>query len=123
MNRSDDKRINADAAVYFAMLKAGFTRKPKLPPAEQARRLAVEQALQQRRYCDAFTLWRTCRRTSCRRHRCCAGEANACLKRALARVPRDVQYRARQDILEATPRNFGGPERKARQCMPRDLYE
>ena len=123
MNRSDDNRINADAAVYFAMLKAGFKRKPKLRPAEQARRLAVEQALQQRRYCDAFALWRTCRHNACRRHHACAGDANACLKRALVRVPRDVQYRARQDILEATPRNIGGPERQARQCMPHDFYE
>jgi hypothetical protein len=38
-------------------------------------------------------------------------------------VPRDVQFRARQDIIEATPLNFGGPEREARKCTPRDLYE
>jgi len=123
VNRSDDKRINDAVAVYVAMLKAGFKRKPKLPPAEQARRLAVEKIRQQRRYCDAFALWRSCRRMSCRRQRSCGGDANACLRRALARVPRDVQHRVRDDILKATPRNFGGPERKARQCMPRDLYE
>jgi len=105
------------------MVKAGFKRKPKLRPAEQARRLAVEKALQQRRYCDAFALWRTCWRLSCRRHRYCAGDANDCLQRALPRVPRDVQTRARQDILTATPRNIGGPERAARQLMPRDFYE
>jgi hypothetical protein len=38
-------------------------------------------------------------------------------------VPRDVQFRARQDIIAATPLNFGGPEREARKYMPRDLYE
>jgi hypothetical protein len=38
-------------------------------------------------------------------------------------VPRDIQWRARQDIIEATPLNFGRPEREARKCMPRDLYE
>ena len=123
MNCSDDIRINADAAMYFAMLKAGFKRKPKLRLAEQARRLAVEQALQQRRYCDAFALWRTCRQKACRRQQSCGGDTNACLKRALSRVPHDVQWRARQDILEATPRNIGGPERQARQCMPLDFYE
>jgi hypothetical protein len=35
---------------------------------------------------------------------------------------RMLQWRARQDILDATPRNIGAPERAARQCMPRDLY-
>jgi hypothetical protein len=38
-------------------------------------------------------------------------------------VPRDLQVRARQKILAATPRNIGAPERAARQCMPRDFYE
>jgi len=27
-----------------------------------------------------------------------------------------------RNILAATPRNIGAPERAARQCMPRDLY-
>ncbi len=43
-------------AVLSAMLKAGMKPKPKLSPIEYARRLAVEKALQQRRYCDAFAL-------------------------------------------------------------------
>jgi len=34
-----------------------------------------------------------------------------------------LQRRARQDILEATPRNIGAPERAARQCMPIDFYK
>ena len=29
----------------------------------------------------------------------------------------------REDILAATPQNFGGPERQARFCMPRDFYD
>jgi hypothetical protein len=33
-----------------------------------------------------------------------------------------VQWRVRQDILEATPANIGMPERAARQCMPLDFY-
>jgi hypothetical protein len=83
----------------------------------------AEKALQQRRYCDAFALWRTCPHKACRRQRCCGGEAAGCLRRALDRVPHPEQWRARQDILKTTPRNIGAPERAARQCMPRDLYE
>jgi len=110
-------------AVLSAMLKAGMKPKPKLSAIEYARRLAVEKALQQRRYCDAFALWRTCPLKACRRQRRCGGDTAGCLRRALDRVPHQVQWRARQDILEATPRNIGAPERAARQCMPRDLYE
>ena len=111
-------------AVLSAMLKAGMKPKPKLSPIEYARRLAIEKALQQHRYCDAFTLWRTCSHKACRRqHRCCGGDAAGCLRRALDRVPHPEQWRARQDILAATPRNIGAPERAARQCMPRDLYD
>ena len=47
-------------AVLSAMLKAGMKQKSKLSATEYARRLAVEKALQQRRYCDAFALWRSC---------------------------------------------------------------
>jgi len=92
--------------------------KPRLDPIEYARRFAVEKALQQRRYCDAFALWRTCPHNACRRQRRCGGEAAGCLRLALDRVPH-----ARQDMLNARPRNIGAPERAARQCMPRDLYE
>jgi hypothetical protein len=110
-------------AVLSAMLKAGMKPKPKLSPIEYARRLAVEKVLQQRRYCDAFALWRSCQSKACRRQRRCCGDAAGCLRRALDRVPHPEQWRARQDILAATPRNIGAPERAARQCMPRDLYE
>jgi hypothetical protein len=110
-------------AVLSAMLKAGMKPKPKLSAIEYARRLALEKALQQRRYCDAFALWRSCPLKVCRRQRCCCGEAAGCLRRALDRLPHPQQWRARQDILASTPRNIGAPERAARQCMPRDLYE
>jgi hypothetical protein len=110
-------------AVLSAMLKAGLKPKPKLSPVEYAQRLAIAKALQQRRYCDAFALWRTCPRKACCRQRRCCGEAAGCLRRALDRVPHALQWQARQDILATTPRNIGAPERAARQCMPRDLYE
>jgi hypothetical protein len=123
MDRSNEDRSNDDLAVSLAMLKAGQKRKPKLSPVEHARWFVIEKALQQRRYCDAFALWRTCRQKECRRQQSCGGDQNACLRRALDHVPRDLQLRARQQILDTTPHNLGAPERAARQCMPRELYE
>jgi hypothetical protein len=118
-----EQKNNQNFAVLSAMLKAGMKPKPKLGPVEYARHFALAKALQQRRYCDAFALWQTCPRKACRRQRCCGGDATGCLRRALDRVPHPLQWRARQDILDLTPRNIGAPERAARQCMPRDLYE
>jgi hypothetical protein len=114
---------DADFRVLSAMLKAGLKRKPKLDPVEHARRLAIEKELQQRRYCNAFALWRTCRRKAGRRQHRCGGDANLCLRRALDRVPYQMQSEARAQILKATPHNIAAPEREARQSMPRDLYE
>jgi hypothetical protein len=104
---------------------------PKTTPAAIAAelkylaRFEAEKARQQQRYCDALALWLRCARKDCRRHRRCCGDVNACLAQAVAlnRVPRRAASRARQDILEATPRNIGAPERAARQCMPIDFYE
>jgi hypothetical protein len=58
-----------------------------------------------------------------RQWRCC-GDVNACLAKAVAldRVPRRLASQTRQNILAATPRNIGAPERAARQCMPLDFY-
>ncbi len=129
MDRNCDHVVDRnDLAVSLARLQAApkgkpNNGKPKLSPAEYAERFAIEKALQQRRYCNAFALWQTCRDKNCRRHGACCGDANACLKRSLGGVPHDVQYRVRQAILDATPFNIGAPERKARQCMPCDLYE
>jgi len=123
MTQSDDRRFNEDYAVYFAMVKAGHKRKATMSPVEFARRRALEAIAQQRRYCDGLALWRNCRRDDCRRHGRCGGDAHICLKRALGRVPQDVQRRIRQDILDSAPVNIGAPERAARQMMPRDFYE
>jgi hypothetical protein len=109
-------------AVLSAMLEAGLKLKPKLSAVEYARRFALECASQQRRYCDAFAVWRACARKACQRQRCCGGDAGDCLRHALDRVPHPLQWQARQDILDATPPNIGAPERAARQCMPRDFY-
>lgn len=118
----DENDLAESLAVSLAMSKAA-KRKQKLRPEEYARRFALEKIHQQRRYCDAFAFWRRCRRKSCRRRTACSGDANACLRLVLERVPRHVQWRVRQDILKATPCNLGAPERKARQYMPGDFYE
>ncbi len=97
--------------------------KRKLSKTQYAARFAAEKVSQQRRYCDAFALWRQCPLKRCRRNGACRGDPNLCLKGALDRVPRHTQWQARQDILIATPDNIGAPERAARQCMPRDFYQ
>jgi hypothetical protein len=113
---------NAEFPVLSAMVKAGLKRKARLGPVAHARRRAIEAGLQARRYCDTFALWRRCRRRFCRRHRACYGDAHACLKRALGRLPQNLQAQARLKILEATPHNIGAPEREARQRMPSELF-
>jgi hypothetical protein len=120
------KRIIADPTRFTAlnaMLKAGLKRKPKLKPVAYAKRLATELAAQQRRYCDAFNLWRSCTRKSCRRLRSCGGDPAVCLARGMDGVPREQQMQARAAILAATPHNISAPEREARQRTPRDCYE
>jgi hypothetical protein len=107
------------AVVLAAMLKAGL----KLKPAAYAKRLATELVAQQRRYCNAFNLWRTCARKSCRRLRSCGGDPAACLARGIDAVSREQQIQVRNTILAATPHNISAPERDARQRMPRDCYE
>ena len=97
-------------------------RKGKLDPADYKKRLAAEKALQQRRYCNAFGLWRACALKACRRNAACRGDAHRCLKRAVTKVPRRLQWDTRETILKATPANIGAPERAARQCMPIDFY-
>jgi hypothetical protein len=89
-----------------------------------AARFEAEKARQQKRYCDAFALWRNCHLSLCLRIRACRGDPGGCLAKAvaLACVPRRVQWQTRQDILSVTPRNIGAPERAARQCMPIDFY-
>jgi hypothetical protein len=109
--------------ILSAMLRAGLKRRAKASPLQHARRLASETELQQRRYCDAFTLWKTCPHKACRRLRGCRGDAHTCLKRALGGVPPAEQSQARTNILKAMPHNIGAPEREARQRLPRDCYE
>ena len=124
--RRRKKRITEDTARFaalHAMLKAGLKCKPKLKPVAYAKRLAAELTAQQRRYCNAFGLPRSCSRKSCKRLRSCDGDAASCLARGIDGIPRERQVQARAAIAAATPHNIGAPEREARQRMPRDCYE
>ena len=75
-----------------------------------------------RYYCTLFAFWKSCRFKRCRKGRVCAGNALECLKRHEAFVSREKQFAARQDVLAATPKNIGAPERLARQAMPAGLW-
>jgi len=123
MKQAKGDRINANYARYAAMVKAGFKARARLKPADYARRFAREAVAQQRRYCDAFALWRSCPEKRCRRHARCCGYVGDCLKRALRTVPPHLQLQTRQKLLHGTPRNIGAPERAARQAMPGEFYE
>ncbi len=90
----------------------------KLTPEQYAARFNAEKALLARGYCDAFKFWRSCRLKLCRRVRRCSGDQMACVKRCATEIPRDVQWRARQQVLASTPASAGPPERLAREFMP-----
>jgi hypothetical protein len=85
-------------------------------------RFDAEKAQVRRHYCTLFGFWRHCRFNPCQRARACEGDQSACLKRLVCGVPRDRQFRARQDLLEVTPRHIGAPERAAREFMPNEFW-
>jgi hypothetical protein len=123
MKRKDQDRFNQSIAVYAAMLQAGFKgNRPKLPEAEFAKAYGREAVAQQRRYCDAFALWRSCRKKRCGRARHCLGYVPDCLKRAFATVHPQLHVQIKQQLLAGVPRNIGAAERKARQSLPEDFY-
>ena|ERR1700683_2977745 len=97
-------------------------RKRILTRAQFVARFKAEKALQQRRYCKGFALWRKCPIKRCRRDRTCRSDQPFCMVLAHLRVPRHVQIQARQDILDAMPANLGAPERAACECLPYDLF-
>ena len=123
MKRSEEDRINESTAVYAAMLHSGFkSARSKPTEAEFARRYGRAAAAQQRRYCDAFQLWRTCRKKRCIRAHRCLGYVTDCLKRALRDVPPRRHGQVRNALMQNVPRNISAPERKARQSLPEDFY-
>jgi hypothetical protein len=92
-----------------------------LTPERYAARFNAEKAALQRAYCDIFKFWRTCPLKRCRRARTCSGDPGVCLKRHVEAIPRDMQWQARRQILAATSRQAGPPERQARELLPGGL--
>jgi hypothetical protein len=97
------------------------TAKTKLSPADYAARFAAEKALQQRAIATRLRYGKRAAANSAG----AAPRAAASLMRALRRrlLAQHAQWRARHDVLAATPANIGKPERAARQAMPSDLSE
>jgi hypothetical protein len=85
-------------------------------------RLYAETERVQRSYCTVFKFWRFCQLRQCRRARACRGDPDSCLKRLIDTVPRQEQWQARQQLLEATPLHLGAIERKVRQQMPNEFW-
>ena len=106
----------------FPLKLGGVTVEVRLPPAMSARdyerRYRAEVKALRQYYYSLFGFWKWCAHKPCRRVRACAGNALTCLKRNGLELSNDEQFRARQKVLEATPRNIGAPERMARQTMP-----
>ncbi len=86
----------------------------------QARFDAAAAAVR-REYCNIFEFWRACRYKLCRKATVCSGDARACLKRGIDRVPYEVQNRAQLQIIAATPSEAYSAAKTARQFSPQDL--
>jgi hypothetical protein len=71
---------------------------------EKARRQAAFAAIEAL-YAEAVALWPSCPRGACRRHKTCAGDKHACLKRAWPLLPQAARAAA-FDLVQA-----GGPRR------------
>jgi hypothetical protein len=109
----------------FPLKVGGVILQVRLPPAMSARayetRYRAEVKALRQYYCSLFGFWKWCAHKPCRKARACAGNALGCLQRNGVELSNDEQFRARQKVLEATPRNIGAPERRARQTMPLGL--
>jgi hypothetical protein len=93
----------------------------KSPPAEYTARLEAEKAALANLYCNVFRFWAMCPLRRCRKARRCSGDPHVCLKRRHHEVPRDVQWRARQNVLAATLAHAGSAERMAQEFLPGNL--
>ena len=64
------------------------------------------RAAVQRLYCDVLELWKDCANKPCKRHRRCASEPGACLKRGIASVPRHRLDALRAAVIAGGPRRI-----------------
>ena len=69
-------------------------------------RAGVAFAIIRRLYCEVVPLWLGCRRGSCRRHRRCCGDGDACLDRAWELLPEAQKDRAYVDVVRGGPRRI-----------------
>jgi hypothetical protein len=90
----------------------------QLTPARYVARFNAEKAALRRAYCNLFGFWRACALKRCRKERACSGDAGVCLARRINEVSREIQWRARQQVMRATPAEAGAPERTAREFLP-----
>jgi len=77
---------------------------PPTPSAkEEARREAAFAAIRAL-YAEVLPLWRSCARGYCRRHKICAGEARACVKRTWPQLPQETRAAAFDSVKTGGPR-------------------
>jgi hypothetical protein len=72
----------------------------------------------QRHYCTVFGFWRYCGVKPCCWPRACTGNADACLKRWVEKVPSKELRQAHNELLKATPPGIGEPELEVRRTEP-----
>ncbi len=93
----------------------------KLTPEEWQARFDAAAKAAQREYCNIFKFWIACRYKPCRRAKTCSGDALACLKRSLNRVPGEIKNRAFDRIVWETPATADAPTKTARRFSPHDF--
>ena len=93
-----------------------------MSPDEWQERFDEAAAAAQREYCNIFEFWRACRYKPCRRSKVCRGDQLACLKRGVHNVPYETHYKARDQILAATPADAERPVRTARNFLPNQFW-
>jgi hypothetical protein len=75
------------------------------PERQQARKDAARDAVR-RLYCDSLELWRTCAAGRCRRHRRCAGDSRACMRRVWNDIPRHREKQIWAAVIAGGPRKI-----------------
>jgi hypothetical protein len=73
-------------------------------PEQQHAMDKAARAAVQRLYCDVLETWRACQTPRCKRHRRCAGDPQACLRRGVKGVPQHRLNDAEAEVLAGGPR-------------------
>ena len=82
-----------------------YLNKRYTPKQQQAIHNAA-RATVQRLYCDVLETWRACKTPRCKRHRCCTGAPQACLRRGVRGVPQHRLNDAQAEVLSGGPRRI-----------------